>query len=140
LRAPEPDVGGRPCCTLAAMSGKHAAPEEVALRLARDLSEQGRQDRRDLQVAVHGSPDPPDRGLSGELSWQQVARRIASGPASGPAINTRVWMVELDVSEHGRSVAVVDVTPAQPYRVARLTPVPPQQRWEKECGRLLRSS
>jgi hypothetical protein len=116
------------------------SPEEVELRLPRDLSEEGRQDWRDLQAAVHGPPEHPDRGLSGELSWQQVAQRIGSGPATGPAINTRVRMVELDVSKHGRGVVVVDVTPAQPYRVARLTPVPPQQEWEKECGRLTRSS
>ncbi len=79
MRAPDRTMVHR-CCTLAAMSGKHAGPEDVELRLARDLPEQGRQDWRDLHVAVHGAPDQPDRGLSGELTWQQAANASAVIP------------------------------------------------------------
>ena len=53
-----------------------------------------------------------------------AAQLLGINPATGPAADPRVYLVELDVSEQGGSVAVVDVQTAQPYFVARLKPAP----------------
>jgi hypothetical protein len=62
-------------------------------------------------------------GMS-ELSWQVAAQLLGIDPSNGPAADPRVYLVELDVSEQGGSVAVVDVQTAEPYFVARLKPAP----------------
>jgi hypothetical protein len=69
-------------------------------------------------VVEHGGS-----GMS-ELSWQVAAQLLCIDPATGPAADPRVYLVELDVSEQGGSVAVVDVQTAEPYFVARLQPAP----------------
>jgi hypothetical protein len=62
-----------------------------------------------------------------ELSWREAAQHLGIDPATGPAADPRVYLVELDVSEQGGTVAVVDVQTAEPYLVARLTPAPTTQ-------------
>jgi hypothetical protein len=62
-----------------------------------------------------------------ELSWREAAEHLGIDPATGPAADPRVYLVELDVSEQGGTVAVVDVQTAEPYLVARLTPAPTTQ-------------
>jgi GNAT superfamily N-acetyltransferase len=71
-RVRRPDEGGTPCGTLAAMCDKQAGRAEVDLCLAGDESEQDRQDRRDLQVAVHGPPDKRAPGLAARLTWAGI--------------------------------------------------------------------
>jgi hypothetical protein len=67
-----------------------------------------------------------EHGGSGvsELSWREAAQHLGIDPATGPAADPRVYLVELDVSEQGGSVVVVDVQTALPYLVARLKPAP----------------
>jgi hypothetical protein len=67
-----------------------------------------------------------EQGGSGtsQVNWQQAAQQLGIDPATGPAADAHVWLVQLNVSEQGGSVVVLDAQTAQPYLVARLKPAP----------------
>jgi hypothetical protein len=57
-------------------------------------------------------------------SWAAAAARLGLDPARGPAGDPQVYLVQLDVSEHGGWVVVLDAATAEPYLVAPLRLAP----------------
>jgi hypothetical protein len=70
------------------------------------------------------SPDDQGAWAYSRTSWRAAAQQLGTD-AAGPPGATQVYLVQLDVSERGGSVVVLDATTAQPYLVARLQPVTP---------------
>jgi hypothetical protein len=59
-----------------------------------------------------------------QLSWLEAARQMGIDPGGVIGADTRVYLVQLDVSAQGGTVVVIDSQTAQPYLVAALTPAP----------------
>jgi hypothetical protein len=52
--------------------------------------------------------------------WHEAATRLGVDPVRGPGGDPQVYLVQLDVSEHGGMVVVLDAATAEPYLVAPL--------------------
>ncbi len=55
--------------------------------------------------------------------WLDLAQRLKVDPALVPDGNRLVWVVQLNISQAGGSVVVIDVETGQPYMVVTLRPV-----------------
>lgn len=69
----------------------------------------------------------PSRGYNAgtyDLTWSAAAAQLGIDPALGPASETRVWLVTLDVTPQGGQAAVLDGATGTPLLALTLAPLP----------------
>lgn len=72
---------------------------------------------------VAGADDRGNAGVS-RYTWHEAAERLGLDMAAGPAGDPGVWLVQVNVSERGGGVVVLDADTGDPYLLVELLPLP----------------